>query len=427
MVKRAAILLAIGFLSPFVGQAAADTALTGAVIHTISGETLEKATLLISGDRIAAVGAGIPIPEDVEIVDLSGLHLYPSLIDAQTSLGLVEIGSVRGTVDTDEVGSWNPGLRAEVSINPDSELLPVARAGGILIALVVPRGGTLSGRSALIRLDGWTWEEMTVHSSVAMHLRWPSMRIDRSPQAVVKASEQEEAIASRLAEVRETFDRARAYRSAIKAGERPGGPFHDRVLAFDAVLPVIDRSLPLVIHAGDRREIAAALDFAREESVRVILAGGAELAEEADRLAKQGVPAIVNPIVALPGSRSDPYDTYYACPARLANAGVLFCFSSGGGASNVRNLPHEAGMAVAYGLDPGRALSAITLDAARILGVEDRYGSLEPGKEATLLATDGDPLEIGTRVVRAWIAGHEVSLASRHTRLYERYRSRPRP
>jgi imidazolonepropionase-like amidohydrolase len=406
--------------------AAAPLALVDATVHTVSGSVFDPGVVLVDGEKITAVGDGLSIPPGADVVSLAGLHLYPSVIDAYTVLGLVEIGSVRGSVDLTEVGSWNPNVRTESSINPDSELLPVTRAGGVLVAGVFPNGGILMGRSALIRLDGWTWEEMTVVSPLGMHLRWPSMRIDRRPTAKVKLEEQQRAVDEKIEQIREAFARARAYRRAMEATAKPGGPVHERDPRYDAMIPVLERAVPLIVHAGDRREIQAALDFAREESLRVVLVGGEELAEVADRLARERVPVICTSTTNLPARRWAAYDNVYSLPARLAKAGVLFCQSSGGEATNVRNLLFKTGMTVAYGLEPERALRTITLDAARVLGVADRYGSIEPGREATLIATDGDLLEATTNVMRAWIAGREVSLESRHTRLYQRYKNRPR-
>jgi imidazolonepropionase-like amidohydrolase len=385
--------------------------------------------LVIDGERIAALGPGLAPPAGARVVDLQGLHVYPGLIDANTILGLVEIGSVRGTVDVNEVGDLNPNVRAEVALHPDSELLPVARAGGVLVAMAAPRGGLVAGTAAVFRLDGWTWEDLTVAAPAGLLVQWPSMRIDRAPDARPSAEEQERTRDERLRSLRQAFAAARAYERAHAAAGKKGIPAHERDPRWEAMLPVVRGRIPVLVAARDVSQIRAALRWAQEEGLRMVLLSGGDVARLADEIARARVDVVLDPTWALPERRWEPYDEPFTIAARLHAAGVRFCITTGSGtfgAANARNLTCEAAAAVAHGLPPEEGLRAITQRPAEILGVGDRLGTLAPGKEATLIVTDGDPLDIRTHVVRAFIAGREVSLETRQTRLWERYRARPR-
>jgi imidazolonepropionase-like amidohydrolase len=406
-------------------------AVTGATIHPVSRAPIENGVVVMSGKTIVAAGASgdIAIPADAERIDAQGLDLYPGFIDANTVLGLVEIGSVRGTVDIAEVGSLNPNTRAEVAVNPSSELLPVTRAGGVLLALSAPQGGLISGTSALIALDGWTWEEMTVKAPVAMHVQWPAMRIARGPQAK-KEEEQVEAREKSIRELRDGFRAAQAYWRGRRAEGARGIPRHDEDVAWGAMRPVVDGEIPVVIEADDLAQIRAALEWTEAEGLRMVLAGGVDAWRMAGELARRRIPVIVGPVNRLPSRAYEPYDTPFMLASRLFAAGVPVLFSTGtssSGAANARNLPHEAAKAVAFGMPRDAAIRSLTLTAAEAFGVADRLGSIDAGKEATLVLIEGDPLEITSRVRRAWIGGREIDLGNRHQRLYEKYNARPRP
>ena len=400
-------------------------ALRGGVVHPVSGPEIAGATVLVTGDRITAVGREVAVPADARVVDVSGLHVYPTLIDAHTILGLTEISSVRGTVDTQEAGDINPNARVEVAINPDSEILPVTRAGGVLVACTSPRGGLIAGTSALLRLDGWTHEDMTVVAPVGLVVNWPDMRTQPSRRRE-GASEDDPARtrAARLQMLRDTFADARAYEKAHAAAGTKGIPAHDRDPRWEAMLPVLRREIPVFVVASQIEQIRAALAWSAQEDLRMVLVAGADAARVADELATRKIPVVLTQTYALPARRWEPYDTPFTVASKLHAAGVRFCFSTGD-ASNVRNLPHGAGYAVAYGLPADAALRALTQEAATILGAGDRLGSLDAGKEATFIVTDGDVLDIRTHVVRAYVEGREIDLANRHQRLYERYRARP--
>jgi imidazolonepropionase-like amidohydrolase len=402
-------------------------AIVGATVHPMTGGPIAGATVLVVDGRIAGIGERLSIPDDTERIDAAGKHLFPGLIDADSALGLTEIGSVRGTVDVREAGSVNPGLRPELAINADSELLPVARANGVLHVRVAARGGLIDGTSALIRLDGWNWHELVAAAPIALQMEWPSLRIDRRPQARVRPQVQQDRIDERIRTLKEAFVSARAYLKGRDAAARGQGPAAPADARWEAMRPVIEGKIPVVVDANDLPQIEAAIAWAEAEGVRLILSGGADAWRAAETLAAKKIPVILGASLALPARAWEPYDTAYANAAKLNAAGVRLCITSGGAefeASNTRNLPYQAAMAEAFGLPHDEALRAITRYPAEILGVSDRLGSIEPGKSASLILTDGDPLDIRTHVVRAWIDGRDLDLSSRHTRLYERYKAR---
>jgi imidazolonepropionase-like amidohydrolase len=404
----------------------AVVAIEGGVVHVGTGEVLEGATVLTQGRKIVAVGAGLEIPAGATRLNATGKHVYPGLIDADTVLGLVEIGAVQATIDTQEVGALNPNLRAELAVNPDSELLPVARTGGVLLALSAPRSGTIPGTSALIYTQGWTWEDMTVRAPVSLLVRWPAMRVDRSGRAKKSADDQREQREERLHQLEEAFSDARAYDRARR--EQGGdGPREDP--KWEALRPVFNGSLPVTVLADDVTQLRAALDWAERFDLRLIVAGGADAWRLADELAQRDIPVILGPVQSLPRRSYEGLDTPFRNAAVLREAGVRIAFSTGGSAfaaANARNLRLQAAQAAAYGLPREAAVHALTLGAAAILGVANRLGSLEPDKEATLFVADGDILEAATKLEAAWVAGQPVGLVDRQQKLYERYRSRPK-
>jgi imidazolonepropionase-like amidohydrolase len=334
-------------------------------------------------------------------------------------MGLVEINSVRATLDQAEIGGVNPNVRSWVAVNPDSELIPVARANGVLLTLTAPTGGVISGVSAVLQLDGWTYEDMTLRPNVAMHIVWPPMAPVSDWTVEASAREQMRQRDEALERLRKTFDDARAYQ---KARESDAGK-HPLDLRWEAMLPVLSRELPLVVAANEIQQIQAAVAFAAENNVRMILAGGYDAPHCATLLNKHEIPVIIAEIYRLPMRRSEPYDAPFTVPERLRLSGVKFCISGGGrfGASQARNLPYHAATAAAFGLPKEEALRAITLYPAEILGVADRVGSLEVGKDATLFIADGDPLEAPTQIEAAYIQGRAIDLNNRHKRLYQKY------
>ncbi|MBI83033.1 MAG: imidazolonepropionase [Planctomycetaceae bacterium] len=403
--------------------------LTGGTIHPISGKPVEGGQLLFDQGRIVALGKQIALPDNTQILDVTGKHVYPGLFDAHSSLGLVEINMVRATRDVAETGSLNPNVRVEVAVNPDSEMIPVSRSGGVLLTLTVPRGDLVAGRSAVLQLDGWTWEDMTLQSQVGMHVKWPSITpllhwsVNQSAQEQMKQRDE------RLRQLQHFIDDARNYARA-RAVSLAANREHD--LAYDArleaMLPVIERRMPVIVMANELQQIQSAIAFSLRENLKLVLVGGYDAAGCSELLRQHRIPVIINGTLRLTRRRSDPYDDPFTLPERLRQAGIKFCIANRSrfGASNVRNLPYHAAMATAHGLPLEEALRAITLYPAQILGVADRVGSLEPGKHATLIITDGNPLETTTHVLAAFIQGRRVDLNDRHKRLWNKYQQKYR-
>ena len=395
-------------------------ALSGGTVHTVSGETLAGATVLFNNGRIIAVGSKLKLPEGTEQIEVTGKHIYPALFDAYTNLGLVEINSIRATRDESETGNLNPNVRAEVAVNPDSELIPVARSNGVLLALTAPTGGILSGKSAVLQLDGWTWEDLTVKSGVGMHVRWPLMAPVSDWWVEKSTKDQIEERDKQLEMLEETFKQARLY---MQSRQDPG---HLRDLRLEAMVPVFERKQPIIVSANTISQIQAAVAFAVRHQVRLIIFGGYDAVSCSALLKQHDVAVIVGSVYRLPRRQDDDYDAPFTLPARLHQAGIPFCIASNGrfGASNVRNLPYHAATAAAFGLPVEEAIKAITLSPARILGVADRVGSIAVGRDATLIVSSGNPLETTSHVELAFIQGRQVDLMNKHTRLWQKYRTK---
>lgn len=399
--------------------------LKGATIHPVSGPDIAAGTIVFENGKITALGNNLPVPNGADIVDVTGKHVYPGLISANTVLGLSEISAVRATIDIAESGEINPNARSATSINPDSELIPVARANGLLTALAAPEGGIVSGQSAVLRMDGWTPEEMTVRSPAAMHLRWPDLRIDRDPRAPKSVEDQQKEIDKAQKKIRDTFQIARAYWQARKSPSPPPNVKSD--LRWEALMPVFDGKLPLFVHAETLAQIDAALAWAKDAQLKIVLVAGGDAWRVAPQLKENDTPVIIARSTGLPLRRDEGYDSVFSNAAKLHEAGIRFCIATDGRRSEAahdRNLPYEASMASAFGLPKDEALKAVTLYPAQILGVGEQLGSLETGKAATLMVTSGDPLDFPTQVEAAYIDGRKIDLSNRQTRLRDKYREK---
>jgi imidazolonepropionase-like amidohydrolase len=406
---------------PFPPAQAGVLAIRNARVYPVSGPPLDGATVVVENGKIAAVGTNVAVPAGARIIDATGLRVYPGMIDANTTLGLYEIGSIRETVDTSENRPYNPQVRAYDAIHPESEHLPVTRVAGVTTALSLPRGGILHGQPVLFNLDGANIREMSVLASAGIAATLPTFRSRRGGTPTAEARRAYEA---RLRELTGLLDDARHYWNAQKAREKdPSLPMvrHDEKL--EALVPLVRRQVPLFAFASSREAIAAAVEFAEKQKLRLVLVGAEEAGKSIDLLKGKDVAVIYGPVQALPSSEDDPYDLPYATPALLAKAGIPFAISAGS-TQFTRTLPFEAGTAAGNGLSEAEALKAVTLYPARIVGAGDRLGSIEPGKIANLVITDGDLLELRTNVRHVLINGREVPLESRHTRLWKQYRDR---
>jgi imidazolonepropionase-like amidohydrolase len=409
------------------GAAPGATLFTGAKIHPVSSAPIENGQMLIDGAQIIAVGTDLSAAAgDADRIDLSGRWVVPAFIAANSVIGLTEIETVRGSVDIAEAGAINPNARAQVAINPDSELIPVARSNGVLYAHVVPQagqGGIISGQSALIALDGWTWEQMTLQAPIGVHLIWPSTRLPPWLPAPMR----EEAInsAKRSRElIEQAFDDAKAYRQAQAAGQIKAPDAR-----WEALSPVLGGELPLFIHAIDLQQIREALDFTQARGIKFVLVGGQDAWRVAAELAQRQIPVILHTPFELPLRRHESFDVSYSNAGKLVAAGLQVAIASDAStfaATAERNLPYAAAQAVSFGLPWDQGLRAITLAPAQILGVADRLGSLEAGKTASFLVSDGDPLDVRSEIVAAYLNGQALDLGSRHTRLRDKYEAKYR-
>jgi imidazolonepropionase-like amidohydrolase len=404
-------------------------AIRNARIVTVTGPAIENGTVVISNGKIVAVGATVPVPSGAKIIDASGLSVYPGMIDSGTEIGLTEISSVAGTVDTTEIGDNNANIHVDVALRPDSSHIPVTRVNGITTVLTQPRGGTIAGQSALINLDGWVPRDMILKSPAAMHMNWPG---DLGRGGDFGGFGQQRSIAEvrreqdrQVENVRKILRDAKAYADAKDARSKDSGlPKQDVDLKLEALIPVVRGQMPVVISANVERDIRNAMAFADEMKIKMILSGGIEAYRLADQLRAKNIPVIVGPVLRMPNREDDAYDAAFANAGLLSKAGVKIAFQTLDSA-HVRDLPYHAGMAAAFGLAREEALKAVTIYPAEIWGVADRIGSIEQGKIANLIVTDGDPLEILTQVKYLFINGRQIPLASRHTELYEKYKARP--
>lgn len=398
---------------------AEPVAFVGATFYPVDGAPVENGVLLVEDGRIAALGQDIELPADVQRVDLSGKQVYPGMIHAGTVLGLTEIGSVPGTEDYSEMGPINAAIRAETAFNADSMLLAPNVTNGLLTAHVMPVGGLIRGTSAVMRLDGWNFEDMSLMAPAGMHVAFPAAAADDGDSEELKI-------------INSTLDEARAWASAMDAAAdypaaRP--PANDQLAALG---PLVSGNLRLFVHAAGENAMNAALDWVEQQGFEdVVLVGGPDLQHVAERLADSGIDAILTGVQVMPERRWEPYDAAYVAPAILAEAGVRFAITDGGSAfvaGNARNIPFHAGMATGFGLGLDDALKSVTLWPAEILGLGEELGSLAVGKRATFFVADGSPLDEMTEILGAWIDGREYDFSrDRQRRLYQRYNRRPQP
>jgi imidazolonepropionase-like amidohydrolase len=396
--------------------AAATIAITGGRVVTMAGPPIEGGTVLVRNGRIAAVGDEVDVPASADVIDARGLVVSPGIINAGTTLGISEIGAVSATQDVREIRDINASVKASVAVHPHSAMLPVTRANGVTTALTAPGGGLISGQAAVIDMDGWTAPEVVAASPVAMVIDFPESG------ALSPDEEALEGIANDRRTLRDWMRRARAYAGAIASGRTEASGDDDELRA---LVPVVRGELPVLLQAESEEGILAALEFAGDFDLDAVLEGTRDVWRVVDAIAAASVPVILGPLESRPAP-GDPYDAVFAAAALLQEAGVPYCFRTGG-ATNARNLPYTAAMAVGFGLSREHAWRAMTLGAAEVLGVADDYGSLEVGKVANVVVADGDLLDVPTQVRHVLIRGRRVDLSSRHTELYQRFKARPTP
>ncbi len=395
-------------------------AIVKATVHTVSGGTLQNASVVFDKGRIVSVGTAVDIPAGAVVIDGTGKHVYPGFIAPMASTGLVEIDAVRATRDVAEVGSFNPNVRAEVAYNPDSEIIPTVRYNGILLANVAPQGGTISGMSSVMRLDGWTREDIAVVPTSALIVNWPQMDVVNAPWMKKSADEQRKEIDNNVRDVIDYLLAARAYSVAARAGVDSS----KRDIRLEAMRAVFERGLPLMVLCTTQRQIESVLDMQRQFGLRIILVGAQDATRCLTQIKRAGVSIIIGRVHGLPRHEEDAYDATFTLPATLAAEGIPFAYSEGGHWQQ-RNLPFNAGSSIAFGCSELDAEKGLTLWPAQMLGIDASYGSLEVGKSATLFVSNGNALDARTNILSyAFIDGRAVDLSNRHTKLTTKYRAR---
>ena len=401
------------------------TFITNGTIHVGNGTVIENGTVVISNGKITSVGAGASSPgSDARVIDAKGKHVYPGLILANTDIGLKEIANgVRASNDYTELGEFNSNIRAITAYNTDSRVMAVLRSNGILLASVAPQGGSVSGSSTIVQLDAWNWEDAAYQMDAGMHITLPSF-ISRGggrrfagfpgfPGA--GGADGGKSALEKVEEIKSFFRQAKAYIQE---------PVHSNVnLKLEAMRPLIEKKQKMFVHGDQIKQMLIAIDFAKEFGVDVVIVGGSESFQIADLLKANNISVILDQCLNLPATEDDDIDQPFKTPAALQKAGVLYCISDDDANTRYRNLSYNAGIAATFGLNKEEALSAITLNAAKILGVEGKTGSIEVGKDANIVVSEGDLLDMkSSTVTDALIQGRQISLDNKQKQLYERYK-----
>lgn len=406
-------------------------AITDATIVTVSGATILNGTVVIKDGKIAAVGQNVSVPSGAIRIDGKGLSVYPGMIDAGTNMGLLEIGGgAAGTVDVAETGNINPNAKAILAVNPHTSHINVTRVNGITTVLSMPSGGLISGQSAVINLNGSTQESMTVVPTFGLIVNFPPISTfagfnPLSGPRIIEFSQAVKVRDDRVKELKKVFDEAKRYAAVRDAYAKDNSlPYPGIDLAMEALAPYANGEKPIIFSAQLSRDIKGVIKFVEENKLKAIIYGGAEAWEEADGLKKNNIPVIYNRIFNNPFRADDPYDSLFEAPSKLQKAGVKFAISTGDDGANVRDLPYQAGIASAYGLSKEDALKSVTLYPAQILGLDAQYGSIEVGKVANIVVTNGDILDVRTNIEHLFITGRKIPLTSRHTEFFEAYKDR---
>jgi imidazolonepropionase-like amidohydrolase len=400
-------------------------AITGATIHIGNGQVVNNATVVMVDGKITAVGNNITIPTGAQRIDAQGKHVYPGLILSASNLGLVEISSVRASSDVREIGDLNPDVRSITAYNVDSKIINTLRSNGVLLANVVPEGGMVSGTSSIVQLDAWTPQDAVYKADQGIHINMPLLMAGPArrfgggggPNAQQPPTDPVKEGLDKIEKLKAFFQQAKAYN---------GESAHDQTnLKFDAVKGLFDKSQKLYVHANTVKQMLVALDFVKEFGFDVVIVGGSDSWQIADLLKQNNVSVILNQMHSLPTAEDDDVDQPYKTPGMLQKAGVTFAINDEDEQNRGRNLMFNAGTAATYGLTKEQALQAITLNAAKCLGIEKQTGSIEVGKDANIIISDGDILDMRTsQVTDAFIQGRKIDLNDKQKQLNERYLKR---
>ena len=419
------ILLSIVFITH--AQSDVTKILIGGTAHIGNGEIIENSTIIIAGDKIQKIGQSDSITykkENVQIFDLTGKHIYPSLILPNTTLGLAEIDAVRASRDDKEVGELNSNVRAQVAFNTESIVVSTVLTNGILIAQVTPRGGLIAGTSSIMKLSGKTWEDATYLQDDGLHINWPEEhRLNRwihshdfTADKKDSHNEKEDKEKESIIKLYDFFQKAKNYQQIDRK---------EKDLRLEALSEIFEGKQTLYLHAHTVNGIKDAITFAKNfEITKVVLVGGSESWRITNFILEHNVPIILERIHRLPNNEDDDIDQPYKTPKILKDAGILFCLDYQGDMERMgaRNLPFTAGSTVNYGLSKEDALELITLNTAKILGISKQTGSLEHGKDANLFVSKGDILDIASHDVELiFLMGKQISLANHQNKLYQKY------
>ena len=401
------------------GAQQGTTAIVHATVHVGNGTVLNDATVVFEKGKITQVGAGIAAPANATIVDGSGKQVYPGLILSNSYLGLKEVGSgVRGSNDLVEIGENNASIRSLVSYNTDSKIINVLRANGILLAHVAPEGELIDGQSSVVQLDAWNYEDAAYKSDIGQFIELPSFIVRQRGRGFVRqpqAGDPMKEAFNRIETIKKFFTEAKAYLQEKNHASNN--------LKFEATRGLFEGKQKLFVRADEVKQILIAIDIAKAFGFKVVIVGGAESFQIASILAANSIPVILGAQHALPNTEDDDVDQPYKLPAQLTKAGVLVSISDMSENTKQRNLSFNAGTAATYGLTKEEALSTITLNSAKILGIDDVTGSIEIGKDANIVVSDGDILDMrGNQITKAFIQGRDVSLDNKQKQLYERYK-----
>ena len=403
--------------------------LKGGILHTVSTDIFEGYDILFSKGKIVRIEKNIMASPETDVYDVFGKHIIPGYIAPITRIGLVEIGLVKQTRDFAERGSFNPNVKANVSYNPDSDLIPITRSNGVLVVNSVPAGGRISGQSSVMMLDGWTWEQATLKHPSGLHINWPSMRINYGANVKKSEKQQKEEIQKSIRDLDHMVRDVRAYFQRIKQRSRIAGERQKSDLRLESMIPFVVEKKKIFIHADEARQIKSAVEWAKKNDLKIIIVGGSDSWRLTDLLVKNNIPVVIDQVEKIPNRRFEPIHLPYKLPFLLKQAGVQFCLNTIIGYphdGNIRNLPNEAMRAAAYGLDKSEALRSITLSSAEILGVDDMIGSLDIGKDATFFISETPPMEMNPKILMAFIQGKEVDLNNHQKMLYKKYQEKYR-
>ena len=398
-------------------------ALTGGTVHIGNGQVIPNGVVLFNNGIITSVVDGTVVRlnlNDVEVIDVSGKHVYPGIISPAATVGLEEIGAVRATVDKQEVGILNPNIRALIAYNTDSEIIPTIRNNGVLLTQAMPQGGTVSGSSSVMMADGWNWEDAVLKKDDGIWLNWPGyfsrdFNFEDFTITLKKNEKRTEAISALQA----TFADAKAYAAVLKPASVN--------LKLEAMRGLFSGKQNLYVRADYAKDIIEAVTFAKSLGIpKVVIVGGEEANRAVTFLKDNNIPVILSALHRLPNREDEDVDLPYRMPGILQKAGVLVGLSYADEWWRTRNLPFLAGTASGFGIpDREEALKLVTSNNAKILGIDTMVGTLEKGKHATLFVSAGDALDMRTNVIeQVFIQGRKVNLDDRHKRLYKTYKDK---